>query len=156
MKLESILTPARTYSRIVAGSKKRAIEEAAIQISRGIEDLTAEEIYERLINREKVGTTAIGHGVAIPHCRIDNYHDIIGALFRLDTPVDFGAFDDELVSIMFVLLVPSEQVEEHLQTLAMLAARFESDDYRRSLLTAVDDAELYKRAIADIPLHNRA
>ena len=155
MKIESILTPDRTHAKIVAGSKKRAIEEAAIQISRGIEDLSAEEIYERLIGREKIGTTAIGHGIAIPHCRIDNYPDIIGALFRLDTPVDFGAFDDEPVRIMFVLLVPSEEVDQHLQTLAMLAERFESDEYRRSLLTAID-AELYKRAIADIPVHKQA
>ena len=148
MKLESILTPERTHSSIPAGSKKRAIEQAAIQIADSNPDLTAEDIYDRLITREKMGTTAIGHGIAIPHCRIDNHHDIIGALFRLDTAVDFGAFDDEPVRIMFVLLVPSEEVDEHLQTLAMLAERFESENYRRSLLTAVDDAELYKRAIA--------
>lgn len=139
-----------------AGSKKRAIEQAAIQIAGGNPDLSAEDIYDRLITREKMGTTAIGHGIAIPHCRIDNYPDIIGALFRLDTAVDFGAFDDEPVRIMFVLLVPSEEVNEHLQTLAMLAERFESENYRRSLLTAVDDAELYQRAIADISTQNKA
>jgi PTS system nitrogen regulatory IIA component len=154
VKIESILTPERTYSSIAAGSKKRAIEEAAIRISKGIEHLSAEDIYERLISREKIGTTAIGHGIAIPHCRMENCAEIVGALFRLDTPIDFGAFDEEPVKILFVLLVPTEEVEEHLHTLAMLAERFESEGYRRSLLTAMDDAELYKRAIADLPMHN--
>ena len=139
---------------MTAGSKKRAIEEAAIRISKGIGHLSAEDIYERLINREKIGTTAIGHGIAIPHCRMDDCAEIVGALFRLDTPVDFGAFDEEPVKILFVLLVPAEEVEEHLHALAMLAERFESEEYRRSLSTAMDDAELYRRAIADIPLHN--
>ena len=156
MKIESILTPERTCARVVASSKKRAIEEAAIRISSEVEELDQQEIFERLINREKIGTTAIGHGIAIPHCRIDGVQDIIGGLFRLDTPVDFGAFDDEPVRIMFVLLVPSEEVDEHLQTLAMLAERFESEDYRRSLLTAADDTELYKRAIADLPMPRQA
>lgn len=156
MNIESILTPARTRAGIVASSKKRAIEEAATLIASEVEGLNAEEIFERLINREKIGTTAIGHGIAIPHCRIDNYPHIIGGLFMLDTPVDFGAFDDEPVKIIFVLLVPSEEVEQHLQTLAMLAQHFESDDYRRSLLSATDDAALYKRAIRDIPIHNQA
>lgn len=154
MKIASILAPERTHCHIAAGSKKRAIEEAAIQISEGLENLTAQDIYERLISREKIGTTAIGHGIAIPHCRIENCTDIVGALFRLDSPIDFGAFDDELVSLMFVLLVPTEEVEEHLQTLAMLAGRFESETYRLSLLTAKDDAELYERAIADLPVQS--
>lgn len=149
MKIESILTPERTHAHLVATSKKRAIEEAAIHISKGIHEFSAEEIYERLINREKIGTTAIGHGIAIPHCRIDNCSQIVGALFRLNTPIDFGAFDDEPVRILFVLLVPAEEVEDHLHTLAMLAERFESEDYRRNLLTAADDSELYKRAITD-------
>lgn len=147
MNIESILAPERTCVGITAGSKKRAIEQAAIQIAEAQHNLSAQDIYERLISREKLGTTAIGHGVAIPHCRIDACQEIVGGLFKLESPVDFEAFDDEPVSILFVLLVPTEEVDEHLQTLAMLAKNFESDTYRRRLLDAENDQELYDRAI---------
>ncbi len=147
VNIESILSPERTCADITAGSKKRAIEQAAVQIAEAQRNLSAQDIYEKLISREKLGTTAIGHGIAIPHCRIDACDEIIGGLFRLETPVDFEAFDDEPVSILFVLLVPTEEVDEHLQTLAMLAKCFESDDYRRRLLDATSDQDLFDRAI---------
>ncbi|MEX1236958.1 MAG: PTS sugar transporter subunit IIA, partial [Pseudomonadales bacterium] len=111
----------------------------------------AEEIYERLISREKLGTTAIGHGIAIPHCRMNDCNEIVGGLFRLEAPVDFDAFDDEPVHILFVLLVPEVEVDDHLKTLAMLASLFESEAYRSNLLGAEDDRDLYERAIAEIP-----
>lgn len=147
MNIASILAPERTCVGITAGSKKRAIEQAAIRIAEAQQNLSAQDVYERLISREKLGTTAIGHGVAIPHCRIDACEEIIGGLFKLESPIDFEAFDDEPVSILFVLLVPTEEVDEHLQTLAMLAKNFESDAYRRRLLDADSDQELYDRAI---------
>jgi len=128
-------------------SKKRAIEEAAGYIAQTLPDLTAAEIYEGLINREKLGTTAIGHGIAIPHCRMDKCGETIGGLFRLSQPVDFAAFDDQPVDIMFILIVPSEEADEHLQTLAMLAERFESAGYRKKLQTAKSDRELYELAL---------
>lgn len=147
MDIQSILSPERTHNGLVAASKKRAIETAAIQIAESIDGLEASEIYEHLMGREKLGTTAIGHGIAIPHCRIKGCGEIVGSLFKLDNPVDFDAFDDEPVSVLFVLLVPTEEVDEHLQTLAMLARRFESAAYRISLMEATSDQDLYERAV---------
>jgi len=152
VNIASILAPERTCANVAAGSKKRAIEEAATKIAESEQILEPGDVYEHLMNREKLGTTAIGHGIAIPHCRMDACQEIVGGLFRLETPIDFGAFDDEPVSIMFVLLVPTEEVDDHLQTLAMLARRFESEAYRRSLLTASGDKEFYERAIAEVPI----
>lgn len=153
MNIESILVPERTCCNLEATSKKRAIEEAAKYIAETLDGLEGPGIYEQLISREKLGTTAIGHGIAIPHCRMDNCDQIVGGLFKLDRPVDFGAFDEEDVQIMFVLLVPSQEVEDHLQTLAMLAERFESAEYRKKLLAAHNDQELYELALRD-PLPN--
>lgn len=150
MDIKSILSPERTCCTLVAASKKKAIEEAARQIADTRDDISAESIFESLINREKIGTTAIGHGIAIPHCRIDCEH-VIGSLFRLEHPVDFDSFDDEPVQVLFVLLVPTDHTEEHLQTLGMLARRFESPDYRQALLRARGDEELFKVAVSDIP-----
>ncbi|MEX2489044.1 MAG: PTS sugar transporter subunit IIA [Pseudomonadales bacterium] len=149
MNLASILTPERTCCDLEASSKKRAIEEAAGHIARTLPRLDAAEIYENLINREKLGTTAIGHGIAIPHCRMQNCDEIVGGLFKLRQPINFEAFDDQPVQIMFVLLVPAEEVEDHLATLAMLAERFESEKFREHLLQATSDRELYERATQD-------
>lgn len=148
MNIESILSSQRTHANIVASSKKRAIEEAAIRIADSLEGLTADDIYNSLIAREKLGTTAIGEGIAIPHCRIEGCTEVVGSLFSLEEPVDFEAFDDTGVSVMFVIIVPSEEVDEHLQLLGMLARAFESAPYRDNLRDARTSQELYERAIA--------
>jgi len=147
VNIESILSLNRTHANIQATSKKRAIEEAAKLIAASMEGLDAEEIYNCLIAREKLGTTAIGHGIAIPHCRLGSCQEIVGSLISLQEPVDFGAFDDQGVSLMFVMLVPSEEVEEHLQALAMLAERFETKSYRDLLGAAENHQALFERAI---------
>lgn len=147
MNIESILSLSRTHANIQANSKKRAIEEAAKLIAASMEGLDAEEIYNSLIAREKLGTTAIGHGIAIPHCRLSSCQEIVGSLISIQDPVDFGAFDDQGVNLMFVMLVPSEEVEEHLQALAMLAERFETKSYRDLLSAAENHQALFERAI---------
>ena len=147
MNIESILSLSRTHANIQANSKKRAIEEAAKLIAASMEGLDAEEIYNSLIAREKLGTTAIGHGIAIPHCRLSSCQEIVGSLISIQDPVDFEAFDDQGVNLMFVMLVPSEEVEEHLQALGMLAERFETKSYRDLLSAAENHQALFERAI---------
>jgi len=147
VNIESILSLSRTHANIQANSKKRAIEEAAKLIAASMEGLDAEEIYNSLIAREKLGTTAIGHGIAIPHCRLSSCQEIVGSLISIQDPVDFEAFDDQGVNLMFVMLVPSEEVEEHLQALAMLAERFETKSYRDLLSAAENHQALFERAI---------
>ncbi len=147
MNLDSILSPERTFCNFETRSKKMAIEKAAISIARTLPSLQAEEIYNKLIAREKLGPTALGDGVALPHCRLSHCEDITGALFTLVHPVDFGSFDDIPVHIMFVLLVPEEEVDEHLKTMAMLAEKFSSPSYRENLLAARDDRDLFERAL---------
>ncbi len=155
MDIKSILAPERTHCSIEAASKKRAIEEAAHRIAEAA-NLDPEAIFESLINRERLGTTAIGHGIAIPHCRIDKCPSIMGSLFRLSEPVDFDSFDDEPVQLLFVLLVPTDEVDEHLQVLGTLASRFDSDEYRNRLLQARNDEELFDAAVADLQDARRA
>lgn len=147
MNIDSILVPERTVSGLDATSKKRAIELAAIHIVNSLPHLVPGDVYRSLIEREKLGTTAIGKGVAIPHCRLDACETIVGGLFVLSNPIDFGAYDDEAVQVMFVLLVPESETSIHLQTLAMLAEKFDSGAFRQSLLSSSNDTELFNRAI---------
>lgn len=150
MNVESILTSTRTFCHLEASSKKRAIEKAATLIAASESYLDAGEIYTNLIAREKLGPTALGNGIALPHCRLRGTTEIIGALFTLSTPVDFGAMDDIPVSIMFALLVPEKEINNHLQVMAMLAQKFDTEAFRHRLLTSSNAAELYSRAIVEV------
>jgi len=147
MKIDSILAPERTFCNISTRSKKNAIEKAAKLIAESMLSLDAHNVFKKLIEREKLGPTALGYGIAVPHCRIEGCTNIVGALFTLDTPIDFAAFDDTPVNIMFVLLVPIHEVDNHLKAMAMLAERFESAKYREDLLSATTGQELFDRAL---------
>jgi PTS system nitrogen regulatory IIA component len=148
--IKSFLLPERTQCRISVTSKKRAIEEASRRIAATNRLLDADEVYSHLIAREKLGTTALGHGIAIPHCRLDSCDEIIGAMFTLEQGIDFEAFDQIPVQVLFVLLVPTKEVDEHLQVLATLASRFDREDYRSSLFNAATDAALFEAAVRDM------
>lgn len=148
MDIDLILVPERTICSLRASSKKRAFELAAKHINRSVPDLETGDVYRGLIEREKLGSTAVGDGIAIPHCRLEGCDSIIGSLFILEDPIDFLAHDDELVNIMFVLLVPASETTEHLATLGMLAERFQIKTYRKDLITAKDNEELYQRALS--------
>jgi len=145
--VESFLTQQRTHCHLRLSSKKRALQEAATRIAATDPSLNSEDIYQQLSDRERLGSTAIGQGVAIPHCRMPGCRKVTGALITLAEPVDFEAFDDEPVSTLFVLLVPPDETDEHLKVLALLARNFESEQYRRALTTARGDDELYARAL---------
>jgi len=105
-----------------------------------------------LIARERLGTTALDYGVAIPHIRFAECRQITGSLFQFQEGVDFDAYDNQLVNIVFVLLVPLDKVDEHLDVLAMLARRFAMDDFREALRAADTDEELYQIAIQEFEL----
>lgn len=148
MELSSILNPRRVLCGAVGVSKKRTLETLAQHIADDQPDIDADELFRSLIGREKLGSTGIGDGIAIPHCRLQNCSEPLAALITLATPVDFDAIDGKPVDIIFALLVPAEANEEHLQTLAALAERLSQPSYRDSLRQAADNASLYKAALA--------
>lgn len=143
--ISQILTPERTQLGAQCTSKKRVIEHISSFLADKIEDSQSDEIYERLIAREKLGSTGIGEGIAIPHSRLQECEDTLGAVFVLDKPVDFDSIDRKPVDIVFVLLVPEEATEQHLQTLSMLAQKFNDEDFRDQLRQATSDDDLYQR-----------
>jgi PTS system nitrogen regulatory IIA component len=116
-------------------SKKRVFERAAESMSAEL-DLDAESIYRALLAREKLGSTAVGEGVAIPHSRDDHCGDAAGCLITLEEPIDFAAADGKAVDIVFVLLVPAEATQNHLNILAGLATALSNSDIRSTLRDA--------------------
>ncbi|WP_283787683.1 PTS IIA-like nitrogen regulatory protein PtsN [Bermanella sp. WJH001] len=146
--ISNILTPARTQMGAQCSSKKKLIQHISQFLASTIKDAQADDIYERLIAREKLGSTGIGEGIAIPHSRLEECEGTIGALFTLEEPIDYDSIDRKPVDIVFVLLVPAEATEQHLQTLSMLAEKFSQETFRDQLRSAKNHDELYQLATA--------
>ncbi|MDC9719953.1 MAG: PTS IIA-like nitrogen regulatory protein PtsN [Gammaproteobacteria bacterium] len=148
MKISDILTPARTLADLNCVSKKRTLESISHWLAEQMPDFNGREVFNALINREKLGSTGFGDGIAIPHCRLSSCTQVTGALIRLSTAVDFDAIDQQPVDLLFVLLVPLEATDEHLQILATLAGSFGQPEYREQLRNAADANAMYQIAIA--------
>ncbi|MDO3388354.1 PTS sugar transporter subunit IIA [Gilvimarinus sp. SDUM040013] len=146
MEIAQILSPERTLCHIEGVSKKRALEILANTIAESEPMLDADDVFRRLIAREKLGSTGIGHGIAIPHSRIPGCDCTLGALITLKDPIDFDAMDGEPVDVLFAMLVPEESNDEHLQTLAALAGALNNDTYRQTLRAARSPLELFDAA----------
>lgn len=121
-------------------SKKRVFELLGELLASNLESVQATQVCEGLLARERLGTTALGEGVAIPHCRIDNIDAIRCAVIKLDHAVDFDAPDGENVSLICGLLVPNEATDEHLQVLSELA-EFLSKPKNREELRNCEEAK---------------
>ncbi|MFT6113198.1 MAG: PTS system nitrogen regulatory IIA component [Oleispira sp.] len=146
--IDSILTPERTVKSAPVSSKKKVLEYLGSFIADQIPESSADEIYERLLNRERMGSTGIGEGIAIPHCRLKQCNKTLGVLLQLEQPIDFDAIDKQPVDLIFALLVPEEATDEHLKTLSMLAQKLSQADYCEALRNSADSQNLYQRAIS--------
>lgn len=147
MRINELLTPERTRVDLEGGSKKRLLDQVARLAAETTPGLGEQDIFDALIARERLGSTGLGEGVAIPHCRLAACERPIGLLLRLQEPVDFDAADGQAVDIVFVLLVPEEDPEKHLKTLSHLAALFNEPSFRADLRKAADAHELYRNAV---------
>ncbi|MCG8610538.1 MAG: PTS IIA-like nitrogen regulatory protein PtsN [Pseudomonadales bacterium] len=141
--IQSILSPGLTLSGVHGSSKKRILEQIAGFIANEFPELDENHIYNSLINRERLGSTGIGQGIAIPHCRLDNSERVIGALLTLEEKVPFDAIDNEPVDLLFVLIVPKEATSEHLDLLSQLAEKFNDPDLCSRLRACTENQELY-------------
>jgi len=133
---EGILETSRISVADPASSKKRILEQAAQLLAGNAEEPGSEQIFERLLERERLGSTGLAGGVALPHARMPGIEDSRGAFLQLAEAVEFDALDGQPVDLVFALLVPEEANEEHLQLLARLAAMFNEEPLRNRLREA--------------------
>lgn len=127
-----------------ANSKKRVLEVLSDLIVMDDPGLTQMEVFSSFLHRERLGSTALGHGVAIPHGRMNNITEPVGAFLQLKHGVDYDAPDDGKVSLFFALIVPEESVNQHLDLLAQLAKFFSDDVICEGLRGAREPDELYR------------
>lgn len=120
MDLGNLLKPEAVKVLTSATSKKRLLHEIADLVHQAY-DLNAGFVVEALIARESLGPTGVGHGVALPHARLDGITDVMGAFVLLDKPIDFDSVDRQPVDIAFALFAPEEAGVEHLKALALVS-----------------------------------
>ena len=138
MSLLANLLPAENILLdLEASSKKRVFEQAGL-IFENHQGIARSSVFDSLFAREKLGSTGLGQGVAIPHGRIKGLKEARGAFLRLTAPVPFDSPDGKPVSLLFVLLVPEQANELHLQILSELAQRFSDRSFRDALTAAPD------------------
>ena len=145
--LDSLLNQQRVVCRLHAISKKRVLELAAQHIAEVEESLEVGQVYAGLLERERLGSTALGTGVAVPHCRVEGLDKPLGCLITLASPIDYDAPDGGAVDLLFVLLVPPDAAQEHLDLLAEVAGRFSDPGYCEALRKASSATGLLQSAI---------
>ena len=146
MLINSMLNEDRTRAKIEGASKKRVLESLATIFAESIGDVDADTLFQSLVQREKLGSTGIGEGIAIPHCRFDTRGKTYGACVSLNEPIDFDSVDGLPVDIVFAMLVPENAEQNHLEALATLAESMQKSSYVSALRKANTDSQLYEAA----------
>ncbi|HEY6821935.1 MAG TPA: PTS sugar transporter subunit IIA [Burkholderiales bacterium] len=144
MSLVAKLLPASHVAiDLQVSSKKRLFEQAGL-LFENLDGIARSAVFDSLFARERLASTGLGQGVAIPHGRIKGLREATGAFFRLAQPVPFDAPDSQPVTLAFVLLVPEQATEKHLQILSELAQMFSDKALREAMGQAPDAAALHQ------------
>jgi len=157
MNLDTLISSNAVISNNEIKSKKRALELLAEQLANEAnqsadpsseETIDALDIFQLLTEREKLGSTSMGHGVALPHTRTSLTEHAIGAFLKLDKGVDFDSPDEQKTDLIFALMVPEHYTDEHLKILAYLASLFNNANFCKAIRSTNDTDEIYKHLIS--------
>ena len=143
MELCTILRPECTTCA-TPGSKKKVLELISDLVAAQYPTLSSQEIFESLVAREKMGSTGIGNGIAIPHGRLTDITQPIAILVKCEEPIAFDAIDKQPVDILFALLVPADQCQQHLSTSSCMAEKLSDKQILKQLRKTHDETELYQ------------
>jgi len=135
---------------LAATSKKRAFEQASL-LFENHQGIARTTVFHSLIARERLGSTALGHHIAVPHGRIKGLKEPCAAFIRLADPVRFDASDGRMASLLFFLLVPETATQLHLDLLAEIARLMSDPGLRQSLAVETDPTEIHRLLTNDLP-----
>jgi len=145
--ISKLLPPSNILLDLDVTSKKRMFEQAGLLFENN-QGVARSLVFDSLFARERLGSTGLGQGVAIPHGRIKGLKEAVGAFVRLAQPVPFDAPDGKPVSLVFLLLVPEQATEQHLRVLSELAQMLSDRELREKLSTATDAGTLHQHITA--------
>jgi PTS system nitrogen regulatory IIA component len=142
MELSELITPEGVISPLRATSKKQALQELAARAEQ-VTGIAQREIFEALIERERLGSTGVGNGIAIPHAKLPSLDRLWGLFARLETPIDFDSIDEQPVDLIFLLLAPAGAGAEHLKALARVSRLLRNHSVCEKLRGSSDPSALY-------------
>jgi PTS system nitrogen regulatory IIA component len=142
MDLSDLIKPDAILASLKANSKKQALQ-ALSEKAAEMTGLEEREIFETLVQRERLGSTGVGGGIAIPHGKLAKLDRIFGLFARLPKPIDFEALDDQPVDLVFLLLAPESAGADHLKALARIARLFREPGVVGKLRASADKSALY-------------
>jgi PTS system nitrogen regulatory IIA component len=142
MLISDLLSPERIRFDVKSSSKKRLLELISEELARNSDEFTKREIFESICARERLGSTGLGKGVAIPHGRIKGSQHVEASFIRLKKPLPFDAVDGQPVDLLFCLAVPEDSGEDHLKLLAQVAELFSDSELLEKLRQAEDAGTL--------------
>jgi len=142
MPLSDLLAPNAIFPLLKVGSKKQMLQELSVEAGKLV-GMDERKIFEILLQRERLGSTGIGHGVAIPHGKLPKIERIFGLFARLEKPIDFEALDGEPVDLVFLLLAPESAGADHLKALALIARLLRDPNIAKNLRNSRDANSLY-------------
>ncbi|MET0027780.1 MAG: PTS IIA-like nitrogen regulatory protein PtsN [Candidatus Thiodiazotropha sp.] len=140
---DGFLVEERIGCGVEAASKKRVLEQLGQRLAESAPDLTQDEVFDALLERERLGSTGLGKGIALPHARMSKITQSVAAFVQLPEGIDFDAIDNKPVDLAFAMLVPEEATEEHLQLLAKLARMFDDAEFCTALREAESSEQLF-------------
>ena len=141
MTISALLSPQTIFIDTEVSSKKKLLELIA-NIAADRTQLSESSIYNNLLNRERLGSTALGQGFAVPHARMEDLDQTLGCFFRLTEPVNFEAPDNRPVDLVFTIIIPEEATEEHLIILSSLAGIFSRPEVCEAIRGAAGKEEI--------------
>ena len=145
--IAKILPLANVLLDLEVSSKKRAFEQAGLLFENNC-SIARSTVSDNLFARERLGSTGLGHGVAVPHGRIKGLKTPIAAFVRLAEPIPFESPDGQAVSILIFLLMPDHVTQQHLEILSEIAEMLSNEKFRESLNTELDETAIYNKIIA--------
>ena len=154
MDLSDLVTPDAILPSLKANSKKQALQ-AIAEKAAAMTGVQEREIFETLIKREKLGSTGVGGGIAIPHGKLGGLTRIFGLFARMPKPIDFEALDEHPVDLIFLLLAPENAGADHLKALARIARLFREPGVVQKLRASADATTIYA-VLTEGATHNAA
>lgn len=152
MALAGLLHQNAIIPAMRANSKKQLLQELAAKAAK-ITGLPEREVFDVILQRERLGSTGVGNGIAIPHGKLNNLPSIIGIFARLDTPVDFEALDDQPVDLVFLLLAPEGAGADHLKALSRIARVLRDHDMVAKIRSSDSASAIYTLLNEDTTSH---
>jgi len=142
MELSELINSDSIVATLKVGSKKQALQELA-QIAENVTGIPSRDIFGTVLQRERLGSTGVGQGIAIPHGKLDGLDRLFAIFARLDTPIGFDAMDDQPVDLIFMLLAPESAGADHLKALARISRTLRDPFITQKLRDSASKAEIY-------------